>query len=85
MTDREDLEATTVTVVFGSETETYNLGGRTVDGARSMLDELIFGGQLSGLVVLLNGLRLEDAIRGAETVLRENDVLTFMARAGRKG
>lgn len=85
MTDRTDLESAPVTVVHGSDTNTYNLSGRTISSARSLLDEHVFAGQLAGLVVLLNGLRPEDAVRGLDTELQEGDVLTFMARAGRKG
>ena len=85
MTDREDLVAGSVTVVNGSEVNDYNLGGKTVARARQELDDLVFGGSLRGLSVLLNGRPLSEAVAGEQTVLRSGDTLTFLARGGDKG
>lgn len=79
------VEILPVKVVHGSDSNTYNLGGKTVAEARELLDDEVFNGSLAGLVALLNGQRLEDAVDGEDTVLQSDDVLTFLSRGGDKG
>jgi hypothetical protein len=79
------LQIRSVEVIHGSDAQEYNLGGKTVAEAIEVLNNEIYDGTLAGLVVLLNGERLEDAIDGEDTMLETNDTLTFMSRGGDKG
>jgi len=79
------MELAPVQVIHGTDRRDYNLGGKTVREAIALLNQEVYGGQLSGLTWLLNGERPEDVMGGSDATLTSGDKLTFLARGGDKG